>query len=146
MLLATMNSVVYASQPNSFDLALKELDAVDSKYKYQDFEKASEYFRVLTTKLSYSYPVKIDAIKSIESMYMTPYTGYVNYRFLLDFNEEMKEQYQNEITLPESYKNWCQVFYIAKFMPANNYKFIIEFKDINYDTVGLVKIDSKTCK
>ena len=66
-----------ALQPNAFDPALKKIGAVDENYRYSDFKAVSEYFRLLTTNLSYSYPVKLDATKSIESVYMTPYTSYV---------------------------------------------------------------------
>lgn len=146
ILIASMLLALSFNVTANTDDELKELGIIGQDFKFIDLDRATEYFKKSTEKVSNSLTYKSNELVKITSASTTPYYSSVTFSPAVDISEAEEKDLANFISTKESSQVWCKELYNAKYMGVNDHKVEVFYKNKVGETLGSIILNNQTCR
>jgi len=126
------------------DILLKE-GLVDETYKYTNFNLVSNFFRNVNNLMAESLPAKVNSEIEISLVFMTPYSSFFSYRYLIELDEDQKNLFIKNLNSNESIIELCKTMFNQKFLIANYHTIKLNYLDVLSREITEVKLTPNRC-
>ncbi|CAM4282312.1 hypothetical protein F901_03487 [Acinetobacter dispersus] len=145
MLLAFSLNVTANSDFNTDD-ELKKLGLVGQDFKFIDLDRATDFFKNATEKVSSSWAYKSNELVKITSASTTPHYSSVTFSPTADVSESEEKDLVDFMSTREAVQVWCKELFNSKYMGVNDHKVEVLYKNKVGATLGNVVLNNQTCR